>query len=90
MPPATLTLKVNGLVVGETHVEKSCMVLMDASETFDVGMDLGSSVSLDYDSRLPFRFTGRIRSLDIKYVHNSSAAARQDLAYIIERPAAQA
>jgi len=83
MPPASLTLKVNSQVVGETRVEKSCKVLMDASETFDVGMDLGSAVSLDYDSRSPFPFTGKIKSLNIKYVHDSLSASGHDLEYVI-------
>ncbi len=30
-----------------------------ASETFDVGTDLGSPVSLDYYARRPFEFNGK-------------------------------
>ena len=33
-----------------------------ASETFDVGIDLGSPVSLGYFDRRPFPFSGNIRS----------------------------
>jgi arylsulfatase len=37
-----------------------------ASETFDVGLDLGSPVSLDYFDRRPFRFTGRINGVSVE------------------------
>jgi hypothetical protein len=36
-----------------------------ASETFDVGVDLGSPVSLAYDERRPFAFTGEIHRVDV-------------------------
>jgi len=75
IPAAKLTLSVNGDVVGQTRVEKSCKVIFDASETFDVGMDLGSPVSRAYEERLPFEFNGNIKSLNIKYIHNSLSAA---------------
>jgi len=37
-----------------------------ASETFDVGVDLGSPVSLDYDERRPFRFDGTIERMTVQ------------------------
>ncbi len=37
-----------------------------ASETFGVGVDLGSPVSPDYFDRRPFRFTGTIASVDVE------------------------
>ena len=37
-----------------------------ASESFDVGVDLGSPVSLDYFDRRPFRFNGTITSVDVE------------------------
>jgi len=36
-----------------------------ASETFDVGMDLGSPVSFDYFGRAPFPFSGKIEKVDV-------------------------
>jgi hypothetical protein len=36
-----------------------------ASETFGVGADLGSPVSLDYFDRRPFRFEGKIESVEV-------------------------
>ena len=37
-----------------------------ASETFDVGVDLGSPVSLDYFDRAPFRFDGKIENVMVE------------------------
>ena len=39
---------------------------LPASETFDVGVDLGSPVSIDYFDRRPFRFDGKISSVKVK------------------------
>ena len=36
-----------------------------ATETFDVGVDLGSPVSLNYFDRRPFEFTGRIATVRV-------------------------
>jgi len=74
-PPrtATLSLVVDGTVVGETRLEQSCPLILDASETFDVGVDLGAPVSLDYDSRSPFPFSGRLNSVEIHYIDSSSS-----------------
>lgn len=38
------------------------------SETFDVGMDLGSAVALDYHDKVPFKFNGTIEKLNIRYI----------------------
>ena len=37
-----------------------------ASETFDVGVDLGSPVALAYDERRPFKFDGKIESVHVE------------------------
>ena len=39
-------------------MEKSIRLVFDASETFDVGMDLGAPVSLNYADRAPFKWRG--------------------------------
>jgi arylsulfatase len=36
-----------------------------ASESFDVGRDLGSTVSRDYYERRPFKFDGRIGTVKV-------------------------
>ncbi|MCZ4410363.1 arylsulfatase [Cryomorphaceae bacterium 1068] len=68
MAPATITLKVNGKEVGQGRIERSVPSIHTASETFDVGADLGSPVALDYFDRAPFRFNGKIEKINIKYI----------------------
>lgn len=67
--PAALRLFVGGNQVAETLVEKSVPLGFTASESFDVGMDLGSPVSLDYYDRAPFAFNGSIDRVYITYVN---------------------
>jgi len=68
MAPATVTLKVNGKQVGQGRIERSVPAAHTASETFDIGVDLGSPVSLDYYYRATFRFNGKINQINIKYI----------------------
>ena len=46
-------------------VKRTVPAAFTASETLDVGVDLGSPVSLDYFDRRPFRFDGKIEAVDI-------------------------
>ncbi|WP_299161995.1 arylsulfatase [uncultured Eudoraea sp.] len=69
MAPATITLRLNGEQVGQGRIDRSVPAAHTASETFDVGVDLGSPVSLDYYDRAPFRFNGKINKIDIKYLN---------------------
>jgi len=41
-------------------------LLFTASETFDVGVDLGSPVSSNYEERRPFAFDGKIKSVEVE------------------------
>jgi hypothetical protein len=68
MAPATVTLKVNGKQVAQGRIEKSVPGGHASSDTFDVGMDLGSPVSLDYFDRAPFKFNGKIEKIHIGYI----------------------
>jgi len=68
MAPATLTLTVNGEQVAQGRIERSVPAGHTASETFDVGKDLGSPVALDYYDRAPFAFSGTIEKIDIRYI----------------------
>ena len=68
MAPATLTLRVNGKQVAQGRIERSVPGIHTASETFDVGVDLGSPVALDYVDRAPFKFNGKIEKIDISYI----------------------
>ena len=67
LAPATVTLKVNGKQVGQGRIGRSVPAAHTASETFDVGVDLGSPVALDYFDRAPFRFNGKIEKIHIRY-----------------------
>ena len=66
--PATLSLRVDGKEVAQTQVEISVPAGFTASETFDIGIDLGSPVSLDYHDPAPFAFNGKIQRVHVKYM----------------------
>ncbi len=65
LSPAQVVLKVDGQEAARTTVKRTVPAAFSASETFDVGVDLGSTVSLDYIDRRPFRFDGRISSVKV-------------------------
>ena len=58
-------LKVDGTEVARTTVKRTVPAAFSASETFDVGVDFGSTVSLDDYARRPFRFDGAISSVKV-------------------------
>ena len=66
MAPAKVVLKVDGEEVGAVVVARTVPAAFTASETFGVGVDLGSPVSPDYFDRAPFRFEGRIDSVNVE------------------------
>ena len=66
MAPAMVTLNVDGNEVGKVVVARTVPAAFTASETFGVGVDLGSPVSPDYIDRRPFRFNGTIESVDVE------------------------
>ena len=53
-------------------VKRTVPAAFTASESFDVGVDLGSPVSLDYFDRRPFRFNGKIEKVEVKAQMNRS------------------
>jgi arylsulfatase len=61
----TVSLQVDGREVGRTVLARTVPAAFSASETFDVGVDLGSTVALDYFDRRPFAFEGRIDSVKV-------------------------
>ncbi|NOQ14565.1 MAG: sulfatase-like hydrolase/transferase [Methyloprofundus sp.] len=61
-----VTLIVDGQEVGQAILKRSVPLLFTASETFDVGVDLGSPVSSSYDERRPFAFDGKITSVEVE------------------------
>ena len=66
--PARVTFRVDGEQVGQGRVGRSVPAGFTASETFDIGIDLGSPVALDYYDRAPFKFNGKIEKVHIKYI----------------------
>lgn len=63
--PAEVVLSVDGKEAARTTVARTVPAAFTASETFDVGTDLGSPVSLDYFDRRPFAFDGTIDSVKV-------------------------
>ena len=63
--PAEVVLTVDGNQAARTTVKRTVPAAFTASETFDVGVDLGSPVSLDYFDRRPFAFDGKIEKLAV-------------------------
>jgi arylsulfatase len=64
--PADVVLTVDGKKVARTTVKRTVPAAFTASETFDVGADLGSPVSLDYFDRAPFKFDGKIERIVVE------------------------
>ena len=52
--------------MARTTVKRTVPGAFTASETFDVGVDLGSPVSLDYFDRAPFKFDGKIEKFEVE------------------------
>ncbi|XZE56663.1 arylsulfatase [Planctomycetaceae bacterium SH139] len=63
--PADIVLSVDGDEFARTTATMTAPAAFTASESFDVGVDLGSTVSRDYFPRRPFHFTGKIRSVRV-------------------------
>jgi arylsulfatase len=51
--------------VSRIPVKRTVAGAFSASETLDIGVDLGSPVSLDYFDRRPFPFNGRIEAVNV-------------------------
>lgn len=61
----TATLSINGEQVAVAELARTVPAAFTATETFDVGVDLGSPVSIEYAERRPFPFTGKIERVDV-------------------------
>lgn len=59
------TLRVNGAKVAEGRIPRVVVNRYSATETFDIGMDLGSTVSDRYHHKAPFAFTGTIEQVSV-------------------------
>lgn len=63
--PADIVLSVDGSEVARTVAKITVPGAFTASETFDVGTDLGSPVSSFYDDLRPFAFVGNIHQITV-------------------------
>jgi len=76
LSPADVVIRVDGQEAARTTVGRTVPGAFTASETFDVGTDLGSPVSLDYEERRPFAFSGEIEAVTVVFgVHDDCARA---------------
>jgi arylsulfatase len=66
--PADVSIELDGTTVATARIERTVPAMFTFSETFDVGKDLGSPVSLQYTDRKPFAFTGSIESVRCRYL----------------------
>ena len=66
--PLKVTLRVNGEQLATGVVPVSAPLLFTANDCLDIGVALGSPVSLDYHEKVPFRFNGVIKSVNVKYI----------------------
>jgi len=64
--PAEIVLTLDGQEVAKTNVKMTVPAAFTASESFDVGTDLGSTVSRDYYERRPFQFDGQIEKVAVE------------------------
>ena len=49
-------------------VPVSAPLLFTANDCLDIGIALGSPVSLDYRKKMPFKFNGTINKVNVKYI----------------------
>ncbi|HEY1091769.1 MAG TPA: arylsulfatase [Burkholderiaceae bacterium] len=66
--PATVQLRIDGAESASVKLPYTVPLAFTATETFDVGVDLGSPVALDYYTRAPFRFSGRIHDVHVRHL----------------------
>ncbi len=65
---ADVAIRVDGTEVARGTVPRTAVLAFTANDAFDVGMDSYSPVSEAYFDRKPFKFTGKIDTVQIKYL----------------------
>ena len=63
-----VVIRVNGQEVAKGRVPRNAPLVFTANDSFDVGMDSYSPVSLAYYDRAPFKFNGKIEKLEVSYL----------------------
>ena len=66
--PARLAMHIDEKEVAKGDTPFTVPLAFSASETFNVGIDLGCPVTLDYRERAPFKFNGQINDVHIVYL----------------------
>ncbi len=66
LSPAEVVIRVGGEEAARTTVKRTVPAAFTASETFDIGMDLGAPVALEYAERRPFKFDGKIEKVTVE------------------------
>ena len=66
--PLKVSMKVNNELMAEGTVPVSAPLLFTANDCLDIGIALGSPVSLDYFDKAPFKFNGKIEQVQVKYI----------------------
>ncbi len=64
--PAVVTLSIDGKEAAVCQVKRTVPLAFSATETFDVGVDLGAPVSLTYRDQAPFEYNGVINSVKVE------------------------
>jgi arylsulfatase A-like enzyme len=62
---AKITIQVDGKPYASGEVARTVPAAFTASETFDVGCDLGGTVSMRYMKKAPFKFNGKIKTVKV-------------------------
>jgi arylsulfatase len=66
--PLKIAMNVDSKIVGEGTVPVNAPLLFTANDCLDIGIALGSPVSLDYYSKAPFKLNGTIERVHVRYV----------------------
>jgi arylsulfatase A-like enzyme len=78
-------LSVDGKQVAQGRIDRTVPFRFSFDETFDVGEDTGTPVSVDYD--VPFKFTGQIEKVVINLGETKLGAGDQEKLQSMERKA---
>jgi arylsulfatase len=65
--PLDITIRVGQEILAKGRVPVSAPLLFTANDCLDIGICLGSPVSLDYYDKAPFSFDGQIQRVRVKY-----------------------
>jgi arylsulfatase len=65
--PLNIAMTVDGEEIVAGVVPVSVPLLFTANDCLDIGISLGAPVSLDYYDRTPFKFTGHINNVNVRY-----------------------